>query len=186
MYGMRKKMVNDERQASIISSTVQNLYFSQSDIVLHKTPLGILISMKNFNTSGQIGAPALPHKVIRVAIPKGHSFKQLKIVTGPSILLNHKAEPVACIQKPAIGFKPDLPSTHFERSFVLPDSEKYQNAMKMSMKICRFIGEEMIGLIPCVLIDVWPIRFTRDGLLELIPEITLTIISAPSHEIAEK
>ena len=44
----------------------------------------------------------------------------------------------------------------------------------------------MFGLIPVALVEVWPVRFTKDGLLELVEEVTVTITSAPSAKVAGK
>ena len=44
----------------------------------------------------------------------------------------------------------------------------------------------MMGLVPVALIDVWPVGFTKEGLLELTEEITLTVESAPSDKVAQK
>ena len=183
---MKKQTDSKKKTKESVVSYVKNLRFNRSDIFLNPTPFGIRIVMKDFYFDGEPGAPALPHKIIRIALPKGHGFKKLTMDTCSSLLLNHTPEPVISVQEPSIGSTAELPYRSFKRSFALPSKEKYMAAFNLGKKICRFAGEEMIGLIPVALIEIWPVRYTKEGLLELVEEVTLTIDSAPSAEIARK
>jgi len=181
-----EKKTSDPRRSNqpVVFSQIQQLHFNRSDIVLSSTPFGIRIAMKGFQVTGAPGAPALPHKIIRVALPQGHGFVRLSVKSAPSVLLNHTPEPVIAIQKPSIGGDARLPYQNFERLFTLPDEDKYLAAFKRRKKVCRFAGEEMMGLVPIALIELWPIGFTKEGLLELTEEVTLTVVSAPSEKMA--
>ena len=182
---MEKQSPSDRARQSNIVSQIQHLQFNRSDIMLLSTPFGIRITMKDFHVNGEPGAPALPHKLIRVALPAGHGFKKLTLKAAPAVLLNHTPEPIISIQCPAIGRDTELPYQSFKRTFVLPDKDKYQNAFTLRKKICRFAGEEMTGLVPVALIELWPVGFTKEGLLELNEEVTLTIESEPSDKMAQ-
>ncbi len=165
---------------------VQTLQFRRSDVSVHPTLFGLRLSMKEFSIDGAPGEPALPHRIFRVALPKGHAVKTISQKIGQTVLLNHTPEPLACISAPSIGDKPDLPHARFPRTQAWPDKEKYRAAFASGKKVCRLAGQEMMGLIPFALIDVWPVRFTKEGLLELVEEVTLTVVSAPSAKIARE
>lgn len=183
---MKKKKTPIKKSDAGSFSHVQNLHFNRGDVMLTATSFGLRISMKNLWAGGEPGAPALPHKIIRVALPKGHAFKKLQTKIVSSVLLNHLPEPVVCIQKPSIGPLAEVPHKKFKRSFMLPQKDKYLAAFKLGNKVCRFAGEEMTGLIPVVLIDVWPVRLTKEGLLELVEEVIITVESIPSSATANK
>ena len=183
---MKKKLVRKSTPQPVTFSTIQTLHFSRNDLTLSSTPFGLQVSMKGFETDGLPGAPALPHRIVHVALPKRHVFKKLSITTESAELVIHTPQPVVCIQEPAIGPAPELPHSRYQRSFVMPDPTKYQYALDNGKRVCRFVGEEMMGLIPCALIELWPVRFTKEGLLELVQDITLTVVSAPSDAVALK
>lgn len=183
---MVKETAGKATPASVTRTTEKTLLFRKSDVLLKPTLFGISLSMKDFETRGEPGEPALPRKIIRVALPKGHSARKLSQKTGSTVLLNHTPEPLSCIQEPSLGTNPELPYSRIKRTLVRPDREKYQAAFTMGKKVCRLAGQEMMGLIPCALVEIWPVRFTREGLLELVEEVTLKIVSEPSKEIARQ
>ena len=119
--------------------------------------------MKDFQVNGEPGAPALPHKISRVALPQGHCFGWLSITAGSSLLLNHTQESTVALQKPTIGVNTRLPYQNIERSFALPDEDKYLAAFNHRKKVCHFVGEEMMGVVPMALIELWPVGFSKDG-----------------------
>ncbi len=167
-------------QPDVVAQT-QHLQFRRSDVKLLSTPFGIRISMKGLQSTADPGAPALPFKLIRVALPAGHGFKRLTFKSSPAVLLNHTPEPVASVQQPSIGPDDALPYMNYRRSFAFPEQKKYQDAFNRRKQICRFAGEEMVGLVPVALIQVWPVCLTREGLLSLHEEITLTVESESSE-----
>jgi hypothetical protein len=174
----------------IVSSSVMtqqiNLHFNKSDLIMNATPFGIAITMKGFRCDGEPGAPALPHKTIRVALSKGHTFKKLTIKTGTVTIVNQTPQPVVAIQQPSIGPEMELPHKNFLRSPVIPQKDLYRTAFDLGNKVCRFMGEEITGAVPVAYIELWPLRFTKDGLLEFVEEVMLTIESTPSKIVAQK
>ncbi len=181
---MKKNLPSKKKHLQ--SEEVLNLRFSKNDVTLCPTPLGINISMKEGIVEGEPGAPALPRKEIRIALPRGHAFKRLRTNVGATVLLTHTPGLVSSIQKPTLAKREGLPYLEYKRSFNVPDRTEYLNALESGKKVCRFAAEEMMGLIPVVVINVWPVRMTGEGLLELVEEITLTVISEPSRRMLLK
>ncbi len=183
---MARKAAPKNRPAPRIRTITQRIHFNQADISLKKSASGLHISLKGCTVEGEPGAPALPRTTIRVVLPKGSRIKDVKQKVLSSTLITHTQELVACVQEPMLALQRRLPYEAQRRSHALPDPDKYGRAIAHGRKICRVIAHEMVGLIPCALIEVWPIRYTKDGFLELVTEIEISITHEPSAETARR
>jgi hypothetical protein len=179
---MPKKLASRKTKVSRTSTITQCLSFNKADVGLKQSSAGLHVSLKGCTLDGEPGSPALPHKTIRIVLPKGSRIKDLKQKVRSSTLITHTQELVACVQEPLLALDRDLPHALQKRSYAVPDPDRYRKASMQGKKICRVVADEMVGLIPCVLIEVWPIRYTRDGFLELATEIEITLTREPCAE----
>jgi hypothetical protein len=77
--------------------------FEENDLKQHATPFGMVFDLKNCIIAGDIGAPALPSKIIQVALPP---FASPREVTARSIKFKSISKSpmlVAPIQEPRAG-----------------------------------------------------------------------------------
>jgi hypothetical protein len=183
---MKKQLASKKKRVSRISTITQRLSFNKADVGLKQSSAGLYVSLKGCTLDGEPGSPALPHKTIRIVLPKGSRIKDLKQKVRSSTLITHTQELVACVQEPLLALDRDLPHALQKRSYAVPDPDRYRKAIMQGKKICRVVADEMVGLIPCVLIEVWPIRYTRDGFLELATEIEISLTREPSAETARR
>lgn len=183
---MARKAAPRKKRPTRARTITQRLYFNKTDVGLKTSPFGLRLSLKGCTLDGEPGSPALPHKTIRTVLPKGTKITGLTQKVRSSTLITHTQELVACVQEPLLAARRDLPYIRQKRSHVLPDPDRYRKAITQGKRICRVTATEMVGLIPCTLIEVWPIRYTQDGFLELVTEVEFTLTCEPCADTARR
>lgn len=179
------------------------LSFDPADLRLTHTPFGTLVELEGCTISGEPGGPGLPSKIIRLALPALTIVAEVSATAVKTIRLTEKPELVAPLQLPQPGIVDDQPpekggreepakelliklstlrqrdeafvEPYPARPFVPPRVELYELEAKKPRPLARFVATEQVGLVPIILVEVTPVRLTKDGLLEFAPEIEVTV-----------
>lgn len=169
------------------------LTFDPADLRLTRTPFGMLVELEGCALTGEPGGPGLPAKVIRVALPAMTRATRVSAERGKTMRLTEKPELVAPLQLPQPGITvepPGKPSTFRPRGepsvepfparpVVPPRLELYEQEAKQPRPLARLVATEQVGPVPVIVVEVTPVRLTKEGLLEFAPEIEVTVAYAP-------
>ena len=174
------------------------LYFPKEGLRLTRTPFGVIVELEDCTISGEPAGPGLPSKVIRLALPALTKVKQVSAKTEKTVILNKKPELIAPLQLPQPGEKkerqPEQPTERpsIKRSTLKPREqpfiepyrappilspriELYTTEAKSPRPLARYLTTEQAGPVPVVVIEITPVRLTKDGLLEFNPKIEVTV-----------
>lgn len=162
----------------------QHLFFPKSDLRIIETPHGTHFSLNGCAIKGMPGAPALPVKNVRVALPPGKKAIKLQVkVVRSSMVTQHKTR-VACIQPVP---DPVLQGVESESvvpvDMIMPDEKMYSAAMSDESEIAKLGVPLQIGNIPITTVDVSPIRYKEDGIVELAEQIILSLTLEKDDQI---
>src|SRR5437763_11451122 len=95
--------------------------------ILDETPLGVRVEVPACHARGPAGAPALPRRIVRVALPLGHRAAELEVRELECSALTHEPVIVMPIPPPAPATRPCVerppPPTS---AAAVPDPELYE------------------------------------------------------------
>lgn len=63
-----------------------NVVFEEDELNQEATPYGVVLDLKGCNIEGDIGAPALPSKIVQVALPPFTSPKEVSANAVKTVL----------------------------------------------------------------------------------------------------
>ena len=86
-----------------------NVVFDKSDLKQEETPYGMLYDLNGCNIEGDIGAPALPSKIIQVALPPFTYPKEVSANIVSKMTISKAPILVAPIQEPRAGVNEKAP-----------------------------------------------------------------------------
>ncbi|AEJ02762.1 hypothetical protein Nit79A3_3017 [Nitrosomonas sp. Is79A3] len=187
--------------------------FDAHDLTLHRTPFGFVAELAGTQTSGAVGAPALPRRVIKVAVPQMEWPTSLAIENTQCVLVTQEPTFVAPVQplQPGVDkrastkyqeekrpdcepscrrVRPNEPS-EFPEPFpappvVPPDARLYEEEIRSPRPLARALGIEQAGLAHLALIELNPLRFNSEGLLELCTRFDLVLTTSDTVPLADK
>ena len=185
------------------------LSISREGLRLTHSPYGTIIELEDFTISGEPGGPGLPSKAIRLALPPLTKVKKISTKAEKTVLLNKKPELIAPIQLLQPGTKKEkLPEESAEKVFIkrstlmpreqpfvephqafpilTPLLDLYSKEAKSPRPIARQLATEQAGPVPIVVIEITPVRLTKDGLLEFNPEIEVAVTYEKQQEVSSE
>ena len=187
--------------------------FDPHELSLTPTPFGLMVTLRDATTVGEIGSPALPRRTIKVAVPHMQWPTGLTIENAEWMTVTDKPEFVAPMQPLRAGessgtsrstqkracpcgdccecnTRPAGPS-EFPTPFPAPDvvapvPALYETAIRSPQPIAVARGIEQIGLSNIARIELAPVRYREDGRLELCTRCDLVITTSDSAPFDDK
>ncbi|KAH7091334.1 peptidase family C25-domain-containing protein [Paraphoma chrysanthemicola] len=179
------------------SQVVVSLYFDLKELELTQTPFGTIVKLADFKSCGAPGAPALPCKQLKVAVPELFWPGSVEVSDEEWKCASEPATFVIPAQKPRAGGhskqgdfhcaadcscrvrqRPDRPP-HTEAfdppEVVPPDMDAYTELVKNPPPIVSVVSIEAIGATRIAIIQVDPLRMGQNGELELCTHVKFTI-----------
>lgn len=159
-----------------MKTLTQHVFFSTSDLQITETPYGVRFLMKGCDLKGEPGAPAFPVKSVRIALPPNKKAVKLRWKVIKSTLVTQQKTEVACIQ-PVVHPVLNNPDTEngVPVKFALPDEKKYLKAFEEAETIAVLGAPLQIGNIPIATVDIWPLHYLEDGVIECVDHVVLTL-----------
>lgn len=159
-----------------MDKVTQHVFFQRNDLTIRETSLGVRFQLKGCRIEGPAGAPALPLRKIKIALPPRTRPKRLKIKIVKKTLVAQSKVFVASIQPqedPFVYY--DNIDNKAPVKTIMPDEALYKQALK-GKGGPAVMGEPLhIGNIPVVTIEVKPLQYTEDGAIELIEHLVLEV-----------
>jgi hypothetical protein len=162
--------------------------FDAHELTFRRTPFGLIVELAGAKASGPAGGPALPRRVIKVAVPQMQWPTGLTIENEQWVFVTHEPTFVAPVQplRPGVddtagstypndnrhGTEPgcrrvrDHGPSEFPEPFppppvVPPDVRLYEQELRSPRPLARALGIEQAGLARIAQIELNPLRFTR-------------------------
>lgn len=154
----------------------QHLFFSRNDLTIRPTPFGTRFVLKDCMVKGRPGAPALPVRNVRVAIPPDTRVAGFQTDIVTTVLVTQQPTMIACIQPLPDPVWPGMASEAADTGKRFQPQEKpYREAI--SGKAAKVVmGAPMqVGNIPIATFDVSPLGYRQDGTVELIEHLVLKL-----------
>jgi len=172
------------RNTTLSHSVTLLLQFSESEIQTRMTPSGMVVEVDDCRQSGEPGSPALPLKIVRVALPIGATDPQVDAKAVRSVPIAKEPTLVAPIQPPRPMPDRIKPSSLRAREkpfvealpapqFVAHRVEFYTAATERPL--ARLLGVEQIAANPVAVIEISPVRMSVKGTIDFTPDIELTV-----------
>jgi hypothetical protein len=149
---------------------------------LTPTPSGFRVEVDGCFAGGSVpGAPALPRRIVRVALPFGHEPVGVEITAVETVVLTDEPVLVAAIgnsvrnwrSRPCVDGPPPPPSVEP----TLPDLDLYEQELREPRSVARLLGRSRIGITPVAVIELAPVRYTSDGRLEAVTVMSVSVRS---------
>ena len=189
------------RNMTLSHSVTLLLQFSESEIQTRMTPSGMVVEVDDCRPSGEPGGPALPLRIVRVALPIGAIEPQVEAKAIRSVPIAKEPTLVVPIQPPrpmaegpaADRIKPSSLRAR-EKAFVEPipppkfvphGAALYTAATERPL--ARLLALEQIAANPVAVIEISPVRMSVKGTIEFAPDIELTVAfqrAAEAHDSA--
>jgi hypothetical protein len=183
--------------------------FERSTLRLEQSLIGVSVHLADCQTLGVPGGPALPHCVVRIALPP--QTRLTKVATGGirSVVVGESV-PVAPLQPMRAGVSSEqkapegsppyrrdneirLAKRKLRRPFEQPPKDAFVPipapafvppdpalyAQAARQSFARVIGESLEGLTPVVEVMLYPVRLTQDGQLVLHTRFDLILHHEP-------
>ena len=184
-------------QKSAIGEIQFTVTFNESELNLTETPFGMQIYLDGCKNKGEPGGPGFPSKIIRVAMPPlmhadsidiGHS-ESILLITDPIIVAPQQApqksnDSMGHIIKryneygiktsSVVPYEPFVKPT-LPLNYAPPIEELYRHEIVEARPIARLITTEGYGLVPVAVVEVNPIRYTSNALLEFYLQIDIKL-----------
>lgn len=200
---MRIKTGN--RKSSERESIVLDVSFDRSTFSTLETPFGVIVKILDTHPSGELGGPAFPSRVLRVAIPPGMRPSEVRYRVREKTVVMKGPVLLAPLQKARPGVQQDEKKESSKTketdksklrlratsrlsieaplvepvegpSFEVPRSDLYAKEVKKPRPTAQLIGSEMIGLTPIALVEISPITLNKKGSLVLATKITVEVM----------
>jgi len=183
-------MKSEQLKSSTSSlSTTLLLQFSESEIQTRMTPSGLVVELEGCRYPGEPGGPALPVKLVRVALPIGATDPHVEAKAVRTVPIANEPTLVAPIQPPR-PMRSGVPADPIKKStlrarempfvepmppqaFVPHRAELYTAAVERPL--ARFIAMEEIAAAPMAVIEISPVRVNPKGTIDFVPDIELTV-----------
>lgn len=178
--------------------------FAEQTPELVDTPYGVVVKLADCAATGELGGPALPSRVVRVALPPFTRATTVEGTAKESRLLSATSVMPAPLQAPRPGViedaahkleSPELmnaevfshkassllppkakPFTNLPApAFIPPKEALYANEFRSPRPPVQLLRQEDVGLQPVALIQLNPIQLNADGLLVFHESIDLTV-----------
>ena len=141
------------------------------------------MSLNGCKPLGKPGTPAFPGKVIRVALPKNtKAISTTENITRNSSLTRN-LQLVECNQETQfIYLDENNEPVSSELPFYKPDQKIYEELLKSPKPIVKLLTTEWVDDIPMAVLEVVPVRYIKNGTIELAEIIEVTIKWKPLND----
>lgn len=184
-------------------------HFDPAGLRISHSLIGVRVELEGCVTTGTPGAPALPSRVVHVALPRGTRAVEVSAEPRQAQPISGEAVPLAPIQPTRAGvtkkkdagtpyMRPDESKWQGRRrcvriedpcapsaiAFAVPDYVAPDPALYRSLPAeapARLLATELSGLTPIAAIALRPVQVTKDGRLELVSELIVSV----RHERAD-
>ena len=154
----------------------QTFFFSRNDINLLDTPSGLKIDLKGCKSKGQPGSPAFPGKIIRVALPKNTRALKVSETIERHASLTRSLQLVTCNQERQFFYLDENNEVvSSDVAFHEPDKQIYESMMKNPVPVVKLLDTEWVDEIPMAVLEVIPVRYLKNGTIELAEIIQVSI-----------
>lgn len=108
-----------------------NVVFDEDDLKQEATPYGVMFDLKGCHIEGEIGAPALPSKIIQVALPPFSYPKEVSADIVNTKIISKAPIMMAPIQEPRAGVKEKEPKgKETKRQTTTPKQKQTEERMQ--------------------------------------------------------
>ncbi|HEV8389759.1 MAG TPA: C25 family cysteine peptidase [Dongiaceae bacterium] len=190
--------------------------FDPDTLHLRSTPFGTEIELQGAKATGEIGGPALPRLVVKVAVPPLKWPTKMEIVREHFVPVTREAIFIAPVQprrpgalpaerdygkaehevRPEVKWsafckRPEHEREEFTEPFpipaiVHPDPQLYEKAMRSPRPAARPLSLETIGLTRIARIELNPVRQNAAGQLELCTRCEIAVTYGEERPLADK
>lgn len=172
------------------------LRFERRDVAISLNPDGADITLREGTYHGNPGGPAIPGKMVEVALPPGRRatkvdakiLSSLNLLDEPVFIRPQMAPGISSIDKPMFGQDKDLQrnlrvesTIAPRRKHVAPETGKYE--IVKDDPVAELCGMNHMGGIPIVSIYVRPIQIDQYGNLHLLSSIEITITTVSDENM---
>lgn len=172
-----------------LKNTLQvQIFVSRNEIGIKNTSSGAVISCKDSLLEASPGQPALPRRLVRVALPEGMEASKVSTKINKTIDLTDRFTHIRPMPYAIITELPDGSSISENRA-ATPNAESYKAAYGANAEnLVRLVATEGYGSAPVAVVSVPVISMSKEGILELYAEMELTItyrkIKAKQNDIS--
>jgi hypothetical protein len=187
--------------------------FDLHELTVRHTPFGIVLKLVGAKASGPVGGPALPRRVIKMAVPDAQWPSGLKVENEKYVFITQEPSFVSPVQplRPGVNEKTgsklsndpcqdvslccqrlrhnssfEFPEPFPAPLIVPPDVKLYEQEQHSPRPLARAIGIEQIGVARIALIELNPLRFNSDGRLELCTRFDIVLSSSDTAPLIDK
>ncbi|SHO47613.1 C25 family cysteine peptidase [Desulfopila aestuarii] len=155
----------------------QHVFFSRYDLTIRPTPFGTHFSLKGCLVKGRPGAPALPVRNIRIALPPDTGVTAFRVEIVTTTLVTQQPTMIACIQPLPDPVWLGLETVEADggKRF-LPEENLYRQVMDGKKERVVMGGPMQVGNIPIATFDIFPLGYRKDGTVELIEHLILHLL----------
>ena len=168
--------------------------FENAGLQMRETPFGTVVELAGCKRAGAPGGPALPARVIHVALPPYtrpgpvtvRSLRTRRVTCRRTLVAPYQpprpTSPAPRAQPPDSGSVPGRPPGHAlprtlvrGQQFQPPQAELYEAEIGAPRPLAQLVGVQHIGLTPVAAVQINPVRYRRDGSLEFISALEITV-----------
>lgn len=176
--------------------------FPYDGLRMRRTPVGVVLSLPDCRAHDEPGAPQLPHAAIRVALPVGTDVGSIEVSEKATTVVSTELLFLAPVQPYQPGTEFSVPPSRRIRpvlnvdrhpetppylgvaqsAFVPPKRDLYLRALEKRRPLAHYVVTHRVGPYPVAVVELNPLRLQRDGSLELITQLELTLILRPTRD----
>lgn len=194
MSGPKLDLIQKDRTKSISFS----LSFQEEMLEIIPTPYGFVLELEDYPNSGELGGPALPSKVLKIALPPNSkaskllvtATKTVEIGDGPIFIAPNQPLQIKNIELPMESkyvekfgkIRPfsqelDIIKRPIDsiRTIQVPEEKLYQVTSENLKPFATMLNTIQMGTVNIVHVEVNPVRYTTEGRLQFATEIEVEV-----------
>lgn len=165
------------------------------DLRLVPTPYGVLVRLEGFTSTGEIGGPSLPERILHVALPDDAAQVGVEVERGPVKTVAGPGTSIAPQQEPQLASRDAEPVVHEleltertlarrgprppRRPLVEARPELYRREASHPRPLADLTAASFVGATPMATLRIAPMRIAEDGSLQLFTRIVVRLVVAP-------
>ncbi|MCP3954959.1 MAG: hypothetical protein GY697_22465 [Desulfobacterales bacterium] len=150
-------------------------FISRNEIWMDETPAGLRIRCREGIYEAAPGAPALPRRLLRIALPEGCQAVSVTAKIRRTIDMTDRFTMVRPMPQSIVTTSPDGRSVS-ESRLGAPDEKAYGKVYGAdAAEMFRLVATEGHGVVPVALVSVPVVGMTREGIVELYADVEVTV-----------
>lgn len=204
MPGPKLNLIKKDQTDNISFS----ISFTEEMLKVVPTPYGFVLQLEDYQNSGELGGPALPSKVFKIALPANTQAGRLVCTAQRTIMVGDEPIFIAPVQPLQVGkidvfdesaylkkighnrpFKIDREGRQqmiqTVRTIQTPIEALYKKSGEQPKPFAVIVDTIQMGTVDIVNVEINPVRYTKEGRLEFVTELLVEVFYVKTRVFGE-